>query len=32
LLKSVHRYFSLFGLQPHRTETFKFSTDLLFIE
>lgn len=29
---SVHRYFSLFGLQPHRTESFKLSTDPLFIE
>jgi putative transposase len=27
----VHRYFSLFWLQPHRTETFKLSTDPLFI-
>jgi putative transposase len=29
---SVHRYFKLFGLQPHRTETFKLSTDPFFIE
>lgn len=29
---SVHRYFKLFGLQPHRTEGFKLSTDPLFIE
>ena len=29
---SVHRYFKLFGLQPHRTETFKLSTDAFFIE
>ncbi len=29
---SVHRYFRLFGLQPHRTETFKLSTDPLFVE
>ncbi len=28
----MHRYFSLFGLQPQRTEIFKLSTDLLFIE
>ena len=28
----MHRYFSLFGLQPHRTETFKLSTDSLFNE
>jgi putative transposase len=27
-----HRYFNLFGLQPHRNETFKLSTDLMFIE
>ena len=32
MLTSVHRYFSLFGLHPHRTETFKLSTVLLFIE
>jgi AraC-like DNA-binding protein len=24
---SVHRYFQLFGLQPHRTKSFKLSTD-----
>lgn len=29
---SVHRYFKLFGLQPHRTQTFKLSTDAFFIE
>jgi putative transposase len=29
---SVHRYFNLFGLQPHRTESFKLSTDPLFLE
>jgi len=29
---TVHRYFQLFGLQPHRTETFKLSTDPFFIE
>jgi putative transposase len=29
---SVHRYFQLFGLQPHRTENFKLSTDAFFIE
>src|SRR6476620_6163011 len=29
---SVHRYFNLFGLQPHRTESFKLSTDAFFIE
>ena len=23
---SVHRYFKLFGLQPHRSESFKLST------
>lgn len=29
---SVHRYFQPFGLQPHRTESFKLSTDPFFIE
>jgi putative transposase len=29
---SVQRYFQLFGLQPHRTEGFKLSTDPFFIE
>ena len=29
---SVHRYFKLFGLQPHRSESFKLSTDAFFIE
>ena len=29
---SVHRYFKLFGLQPHRSEHFKLSTDAFFIE
>lgn len=29
---SVHRYFKLLGLQPHRTESFKLSTDPFFIE
>ena len=29
---SVHRYFKLLGLQPHRHETFKLSTDAFFIE
>ena len=28
----MHRYFKLFGLQPHRTESFKLSTDPFFIE
>jgi putative transposase len=28
----VQRYFSLFGLQPHRTESFKLSNDPFFIE
>ena len=28
----VHRYFQLFGLQPHRNRTFKLSTDPFFIE
>jgi hypothetical protein len=29
---SVQRYFQLFGLNPHRTESFKLSTDAFFIE
>jgi putative transposase len=29
---SVHRYLKLFGLQPHRSEHFKLSTDPFFIE
>jgi putative transposase len=29
---SVHRYLQMFGLQPHRTETFKLSNDPFFIE
>ena len=29
---SVHRYFKMFGLQPHRSETFKLSNDPFFIE
>ena len=29
---SVQRYFSLFGLQPHRSESFKLSTDAFFVE
>lgn len=29
---SVHRYFELFGLKPHRSERFKLSTDACFIE
>jgi putative transposase len=29
---SVQRYFTLFGLKPHRTKSFKLSTDALFIE
>jgi len=29
---SVHRYFTAFGLQPHRQDTFKLSTDPFFIE
>jgi putative transposase len=29
---SVQRYFELFGVQPHRSETFKLSTDPFFIE
>jgi putative transposase len=29
---SVHRYFKLLGLQSHRSETFKLSTDAFFIE
>lgn len=29
---TVQRYFSLFGLQPHRTESFKLSNDPFFIE
>jgi len=29
---SVHRYFKLLGLRPHRSETFKLSTDPFFIE
>jgi len=29
---SVHRYFKLLGLQPHRSDSFKLSTDPFFIE
>jgi putative transposase len=29
---SVHRYFTTFGLQPHRQDSFKLSTDPFFIE
>jgi len=29
---TVHRYLTMFGLQPHRSKTFKLSTDPLFIE
>src|SRR6185503_5599222 len=29
---TVHRYLRLFGLQPHRTRSFKLSTDPFFIE
>ena len=29
---SVHRYMKLFGLQPHRSESFKLSTDPFFLE
>jgi putative transposase len=29
---TVHRYMSLFGLQPHRSKTFKLSNDPFFIE
>jgi len=29
---SVHRYFRAFGLQPHRQDSFKLSTDPFFIE
>ena len=29
---SVHRYLSLFGIKPHRTQSFKLSTDAFFIE
>ena len=29
---TVHRYFHAFGLQPHRQESFKLSTDPFFIE
>jgi hypothetical protein len=28
----VHRYMSLFGLQPHRSKSFKLSTDPFFFE
>jgi len=28
----VHRYLSLFGIKPHRTQSFKLSTDAFFIE
>jgi putative transposase len=29
---SVHRYLSLFEIKPHRTESFKLSTDAFFVE
>jgi len=28
----VHRYFKLLGMQPHRSESFKLSTDPFFTE
>jgi putative transposase len=29
---TVQRYFSLFGIQPHRRTGFKLSNDLVFVE
>lgn len=29
---AVHRFFQLFGLQPHRTRSFKLSTDPFFVD
>ena len=29
---TIHRIWKAFNLQPHRTETFKLSTDPLFVE
>ena len=29
---TVQRYFSLFGLQPHRSKSFKLSNDAFFVE
>src|SRR3546814_20749199 len=29
---TIHRIWKAFGLQPHRTESFKLSTDPLFVE
>ena len=29
---TIHRIWRAFGLQPHRTETFKLSTDPVFVE
>jgi hypothetical protein len=29
---TIHRIWKAFGLQPHRTDTFKLSTDPLFVE
>ena len=29
---TVARYFALFGLQPHRSKSFKLSTDPFFVE
>lgn len=29
---TVHRYIRLFGIQPHRSKSFKLSTDPFFIE
>ena len=31
-MTTVHRYLTLFGLQPHRSKSFKLSTDPFFIE
>lgn len=31
-ITTVHRYMTLFGLQPHRSKSFKLSTDPFFIE
>jgi putative transposase len=30
--ETVARYFALFGLQPHRSKSFKLSTDPFFVE
>jgi hypothetical protein len=29
---TLHRYLTLFGLQPHRSTSFKLSTDTFFVE